>query len=92
MIPGRQRLLCVTCFWGDGRYPEILQSFLADMSRRVGGTVHFGFHPKKISLILLFWDNNVSTLNLGLSIAHNQALPLQNIVRVDSIRNFNDAF
>ena len=39
---------------------------------------------------LLFWDN--STLNLGLSIAHNQALPLQNIVRVDSIRNFNDAF
>ena len=40
---------------------------------------------------LLFWDSD-STLNLGLSIVHNQALPLQNIVTLDSIRLFNDAF
>ena len=38
------------------------------------------------------WRLTAVTLNLGLSIVHNQALPLQNIVTLDSIRLFNDAF
>ena len=75
-------------FWGRWQVPRDFAVLPGLPVKKGWEYCSFRVPSQKDFFNLLFWDN--STLNLGLSIAHNQALPLQNIV--DSIRSFNDAF